>query len=175
MSYPTNEQLIAPCYENKTRSKVLWMGWPRHHEISLINQLQLLISWNRILSLLIVSALIFDIIFFRSLNNSAGKLGQYFFTILLAGFILIMLYLFPVIAAFNATLIQDFRNAFFFALSRPLATLTLFISTVIPVSLTYFAGTYFGAWLFCWVFFGIGLLGRFQSRIFIELFRKYLE
>ncbi len=128
-----------------------------------------------ILSLLIVSVLICYIIFFQSLDSSAGTLGQYFFTILLAGFILIMLYLFPVIAAFNATLIQDFRNAFFFALSRPLATLTLFISTVIPVSLTYFAGTYFGAWLFCWVFFGIGLLGRFQSRIFIELFRKYLE
>lgn len=128
-----------------------------------------------ILSLLIASALIFDIIFFQSLDSSAGKLGQYFFTILLIGFIFIMLYLFPVIAAFNATLIQDFRNAFIFALSCPLATLTLFISTVIPVGLTYFAETYFGVWLFCWVFFGIGLLGRFQSRIFIELFRKYLE
>lgn len=128
-----------------------------------------------ILSLLIISSLIFDIIFFQSLGSSIGKLGQYFFTILLVCFILILLYLFPVIAAFNATLIQHFRNAFVFTLSYPLATLTLFVSIVIPVGLTYFSETYLGVWLFCWVFFGVGLLGRFQSRIFIKLFRKYLE
>lgn len=131
------------------------------------------IAW--LISLLMAAALILDISFFQALDTNIGKICLYFFGILLIGFGLTMLYLFPTIAAFHATTIQHFKNAFIFAFSHPLATLLLCVSTVIPVGLTYFEEIYFGIYLFCWVFFGIGLLSRFHSRILIKLFREYLE
>lgn len=137
------------------------------------NLRQSTIAW--LISLLLTAMLVLDISFFQTMDTSIGKICLYFFGILLIGFVLMLLYLFPAIAAFQATTAQHFKNTFILAFSHPLATLLLCASTIIPVGLTYFEEVYLGVYLFCWIFFGIGLLSRFHSQILIKLFREYLE
>lgn len=129
-------------------------------------------AWLLILSVSLL--LILDIMFLKSMNTAAGRIGQYFFTIVFAAYMLISLYLFPAIAAFHATVKQHFKNAAVFAVSNPLITLALFFSSVIPAGLTYYGEEYLGISLFCWMFFGFGLLGGFHAKILLPVFRKYL-
>ena len=113
---------------------------------------QSLIVW---LGLVVVGLLLFlDTRFLLQTGSDTGKIFYYLSGIVLALVVILVLYIFPVIAAFANTLRNLLKNAFLFAFMHFPSTLTIAVISILPMYMTYRDLKLLPLYACCWFFFG---------------------
>ena len=95
-------------------------------------------------------------------------------TALLIAEVLMLIWLFPVMAAFADSLPRLFRNSFYFALKRAWTLPILLFFHVFPFYLTYTDPQMQPLYAFIWAFFGFSLLARLDAKLMLPVFVPYL-
>ena len=86
----------------------------------------------------------------------------------------LLLYFFPTLAAFDASVPGLFRNAFFFLLKQPWKAVVIVFFDVFPLYLTYSDPQWGPLYAFIWFFFGFGAVTMLGAALLLPLFRPYL-
>ena len=94
---------------------------------------------------------------------------------LCAALLPLLLCLFPTMAAFHGSIPKLFRGAFYFAMKKPLKTLTLTFFQVFPIVLTYTDTRFAPLYAFLWCFCGFGAVALLGAALFLPEFRPYLS
>ena len=95
-------------------------------------------------------------------------------TVLIAAFI-IMIFLYPVMAAFADTLPHLMRNAVYFAVKNPLRLIASASLYLIPAAVTFLHVYLQPLYAFCWFFFGFSAIVMAHSSLLIRDFEKHLS
>ena len=95
-------------------------------------------------------------------------------TALLIAEVLMLIWLFPVMAAFADRLSRLFTNSFYFALKRAWTLPILLFFHVFPFYLTYTDPQMQPLYAFIWAFFGFSLLARLDAKLMLPVFVPYL-
>lgn len=109
-----------------------------------------------------------------------GSFGGFFLIIrygimaLLALLAIMVVYLFPVTAAFNGGIRELMKNAVYFAFTKPLYLVTIMFFNVFPLVLTYSDRASFPIYGFIWSTIGFGLVGLLTSYLLLQQFKPYL-
>lgn len=88
--------------------------------------------------------------------------------------LVLALYLFPTIAAFDAPLPQLLANSFAFAMKSPLTALCIVVTSVVPVAFTLAGGRYQPLYAFIWCMIGASGLAMLHASMLLRLFKPYL-
>lgn len=88
--------------------------------------------------------------------------------------LVLALYLFPTMAAFDAPLPRLLANSFAFAMKSPLTALCVVATSVVPVVLTLASGRYQPLFAFIWCMIGASGLAMLHSSMLLRLFKPYL-
>lgn len=137
------------------------------------NFVQSLIVWIGLLAAAFV--LITNIHFLQTNASAAGK-PLFYVSLGVAGlFIILALYIFPVIAAFANTTGNLIKNAFVFAFMHFPSTLLIAVITILPMYMTYQDLELMPLYACCWFFFGFGLTAFVNSLLFYKMFKPFLE
>lgn len=109
-----------------------------------------------------------------------GQLGGTFLTfrlvfIMMAGILLVLgIYLFPVMAAFKASIRDLLKNSIFFAFRKPLYLIVILFFTVFPMILTYTDAQMMPLYGFLWVTCGFSLVCLLTDTLLLKEFTPYL-
>ena len=88
--------------------------------------------------------------------------------------LILLLYLFPAMAAFTDTIPHLIRNSIYFALKKPPKLLALLLLHLIPAILTYADLSLAPLFAFIWCFFGFGTITMLGARLLLPEFKPYL-
>ena len=88
--------------------------------------------------------------------------------------LLLSLYLFPTMAAFDAPLSRLLANSFAFAMKSLLTALCVIVTSVVPIVLTLAGGRYQPLFAFIWCMMGASGLVMLHDSMLLRLFRPYL-
>lgn len=119
--------------------------------------------------------LLFNIQFLRNqISTYAAALTNlsYFICII---FFFELLYIFPVLAAFENKTKLLLKNAFLFAYIHIPSTILMTLLWIIPLSFTFTDYTFMPLYLFCWFFFGFAALAFLCSFLFYRIFQPHLS
>lgn len=101
-------------------------------------------------------------------------LFQYALVGLMALEVIVAVYLFPVIAAFNGGMGELLKNALFFAFSSPIRMIACVALHVAPLAGTYMNLKYLPLWAFLWMLLGFGTVEYISTKIMLGQFRPFL-
>lgn len=88
--------------------------------------------------------------------------------------VIVAVYLFPVIAAFNGGIGELLKNALFFAFSKPLRMLACVALNAVPLAASYVFLKYLPLWAFLWLLFGFALIAYLTTRLMLKQFIPFL-
>lgn len=88
--------------------------------------------------------------------------------------VILLIYLFPTMAAFSNTIPKLLRNGMYFALHRPWKLPIILFFNVFPLYLTYTDTSMLPLYAFIWFFFGFGAIAMLTARLLIKEFTPYL-
>lgn len=88
--------------------------------------------------------------------------------------LILAIYIFPVIAAFEANWKQQIINAIYFAFGNPLHLLQIVFFHVAPVILTYVFFQYLPLFAFIWTVVGFSSIAMFSSSLMLKQFTPFL-
>lgn len=88
--------------------------------------------------------------------------------------LVLALYLFPTMAAFEAPLPRLLGNSFAFAMKSPLTALCVVATSVVPTLLTLTGGRYQPLFAFIWCMIGASGLAMLHASMLLRLFKPYL-
>lgn len=144
--------------------KQYWIGFKTNFK-------QATISWVVFLALVAFGCL--DVYWCRQL----GGIFQYFVYAIYAfgiAAVIILLYLFPTMAAFQNTLPNLVRNAVYFALHKPLNLIVILFFNIFPMYLTYSDLQMLPLYAFIWCTCGFALVVLIGATLLIREFTPYL-
>lgn len=101
-------------------------------------------------------------------------LFQYALPVLMAVVVVVAVYTFPGIAAFEATLKQQILNSMFFAGKSPVTILLVITAAAVPAYLTWLFSEFLPLSAFLWCSVGFSFVGWLQSKLFLGLYAPYL-
>lgn len=112
----------------------------------------------------------------RFLLHMGGAMVNFRYAIYAVGLVTVisLIYLFPVMAAFENRLSVLFRTAWYFALKKPLRLLVLLFFHVFPLYLTYTDAQTMPLYAFLWTFVGFGAIAMLTARLLLPLFKPHL-
>lgn len=131
------------------------------------------------LAFLAIAALAYlDFRFLRNIGAGEGaafaNLMKYSVLAVLIAAAIVMIFLFPVMAAFADTIPHLIRNAVFFAVKNPLRLILMAVIWGVPLAVTYIDTQTQPLYAFCWFFFGFSAVAMACSSLLIRDFSKYL-
>lgn len=137
------------------------------------NFLQSIIIW---VFFLVVSFILIGNLQF--LQNNYTTIGRFLFYVSLgiSGLVIILaLYIFAVIAAFENKITMLIRNSFAFAFLHFPSSILIAIVSILPMVMTYRDLELLPLYACCWFFFGFGLTAYLNSLLFYRMFKPFLE
>ena len=99
------------------------------------------------------------------------KYGVYALGIAMA---IVVIYIFPTMAAFANSLKNLMRNAIYFAFHKPLKLIVILFFTLFPIYLTITDVQFRPLYGFIWVTFGTGAIGMLTATLLLPEFKPYL-
>lgn len=144
--------------------KQFWIGFKT-------NFLQSTIVWVVFAALMVL--LYFDV----KICANAGppisffQYGAYAVALILT---LVLIYIFPSIAAFEGKIKDHIRNAIYFSFHKPWFIPVNLFFHIFPLYLTYSDPHLLPLYAFCWFFFGFGAIVMLTARLLIKDYNKYL-
>lgn len=137
------------------------------------NFIQSLIIW---LFLLASGFVLFtNMRFLQDYTTSVSKIFFYLSLGITGLFIILALYIFPVIAAFSNTTFNLIKNALVFSFMHFPSTLVIAVISILPMFMTYQDLKLMPLYACCWFFFGFGLTAYLNSFFFYRMFKPFLE
>lgn len=112
----------------------------------------------------------------KALPTMPGMMPQIFSYVLTAiciPFIMIALYVFPTLAAFDNKIMKLIANAFYFAVKNILFALAVAAITILPMFFTLVDAKLFPLYLLIWLMCGFSLTAYGDSWFFWKLFKPY--
>ena len=88
--------------------------------------------------------------------------------------IVVALYLFPTMAAFEATLKQLVMDSIYFAIRRPHYLILILFVNIFPLALTYTSIEFLPLAAFLWCMLGFGAIAMFTDNLLVKQFKPYL-
>ncbi|MDO5411540.1 MAG: YesL family protein [Lachnospiraceae bacterium] len=136
-------------------------------------------NWKRstivwCISIIIAFICLADLNFFKTMGGSVGSIGYCVTAAIGICCLIILFYLFPVIATFENTLLNLIKHSVFFAISNIPNLLMISFANIFPMYLTYSDLKLLPLYAFIWCFFGFALIAYFNSRLLISQFNKFL-
>ncbi len=112
----------------------------------------------------------------RFCTQIGGTLTIFKYAIYVIGMIglFLLIFLMPVMAAFEDTILHLIRNGLFFAVRRPLQSLVIIFFNVFPLYLTYTDLQYRPLYAFIWCFFGFGAVAMIGANLLMPQFKEFL-
>ena len=109
-------------------------------------------------------------------RQAGGVIGAMQYPLYALCFVLILLalFLFPTMAAFEDSLPGLLRSSLYFALKTPWKTLVIAFFDLFPLYLTYTDAQYGPLYAFIWFFFGFGALALLGAYLLLPMYRPYL-
>ena len=144
--------------------KQFWKGFTGNFK-------QATIAWLIALFLIIFGY--FDVWICRQAGEFIGNLRYGVYALGLVLFI-ILIYLFPTMAAFSDTLPNLVRNGVYWALRKPFKLLVNLFFHFFPMFLTYNDRGYLPLYAFLWVMFGFAAIALLTSNLLLSEFKPYL-
>ena len=89
-------------------------------------------------------------------------------------FILTLLYVFPVLAKFDNTIMNTIKNAFFMAIGNLPRTLLMIVVIVGSVVLTFLSQQTIAIGLLVWIMCGFALIAFLNAHILVKVFDRYI-
>ena len=126
-----------------------------------------------VLLFLLVFVQIWEITWCRQFSGPLAMFQYALFGLIVFELILAM-YLFPVIAAFNGGLGELLRNTVYFSFSQPHKMLLLLALHVVPICVTYGFLSYLPLWAFLWLIVGFAGIEFLSTRIMLTQFIPFL-
>ncbi|MBO6134087.1 MAG: YesL family protein [Lachnospiraceae bacterium] len=144
--------------------KEFWKGFR-------MNFKQATIAWIAFLIIALVGVIDYQICL-----KIGGIIGAFRFAILSIELIAVILfsYLIPVMTVFSDTLPHLIRNAFYFALHRPLKLIVILFFNIFPLFLTIIDVQSRPLYAFCWCFFGFGSIAMLGASLLYKDFLVFL-
>ena len=126
---------------------------------------------------LLVTAVFFivDLELCSSLNGYMFGIVEILLYALIGLFVVVVIYIFPVLAQFNNTTKNTIKNAFFMGVRHLGKTIFLVIVTIVPIMFAFLMPYYFFCVLPIWLFGGTSFLVYLKSRLFVKIFNQYIE
>ena len=126
--------------------------------------------------LILAGLAVFGYIDVRICLQADSPVSMIRYAIYAAGLIVLMIviFIFPVMAAFKNTLPIIIRSAAYFGIKNPGRLIVLLFFQVFPLYLTYSDPQMMPLYAFLWVTFGFGAIALLTSRLLIHDFEKYL-
>ena len=126
-----------------------------------------------------LSALLLAFVFyleFRIVGQMSGSIEIIRYPLLAIAAILLMvvIYSFPVMAAFADSIPHLLRNAIFFILKKPWKMLIIAFFNIFPMYLTYSDPQYMPLYAFLWIMFGFGAVALLGSVLLLPEFKPFL-
>ena len=88
--------------------------------------------------------------------------------------VILAMYLFPVIAAFNGGIGELLKNALYFAFSKPFRMMICLVLNAFPLFVTYTYIKYLPLWAFLWLIVGFATVRYGSARIMLTQFIPFL-
>lgn len=88
--------------------------------------------------------------------------------------LVVTLYLFPVIAAFENTLLNQIKSVFYFAVHNIRSLIVILFCGIFPMVVTYMDLQYQPLYAFCWCTFGFAALAMLGAKLLLPEFSPYL-
>ena len=144
--------------------KQFWKGFKSNFK-------QATIAWLIALALILFGY--FDV---RICQQAGGFIGSLRYGVYALGILLfiILIHLFPTMAAFSDTLPGLMRSGLYFALRKPFKLLVNLFFHFFPMFLTYSDRGYQPLYTFLWVTFGFGAIALLTSYLLLSEFEPYL-
>lgn len=114
----------------------------------------------------------------ETLASMPASMGQIFYWVLAAiaiPLLLIALYIFPTIAAFENKLTKLVSNAFYFSVKKIGYALIVAVITILPMTMTLVDAKLFPVYLFIWLTVGFSLTAYGNSWFMWRLFKPYFK
>lgn len=134
---------------------------------------QALIIW--LVMLLFGGILWFDISHVWGAEGVINKVVQMLSIVAVIGYILVLLYVFPVLAQFHNTITKTLRNAVGISLTVIFRTISMFVLIFACVLLTFYTIDTFKYCTFFWLTLGFSSLAYANSFLLKKTFAKYIE
>ena len=115
-----------------------------------------------------------DVRFCKYMDNTFLTILMYLLYAMGIALIVMNLYIYPVMAAFDTDLKGVLKNSLYFAMNRPLSMIVIFVVTVIPQVFTYANMEMFALYGFIWVVGGYSLVVTFCAWLLLKQFSPYL-
>ena len=135
------------------------------------NWKQATIAW---LILLVIAAVLVLELFWCSQFAAPVRYFGYGLMALLFVLLVVALYLFPTMVAFEATLKQLVMNSIYFAIRRPHYLIIILFANIFPPALTYMYFEYLPLAAFLWCMLGFGAIAMFTDSLLVKQFKPYL-
>lgn len=133
---------------------------------------QSIIVW--LIAILVAAVLYTNFNFLNQLDNSLAHILLYLTFTLVLLLVIMNLYIYPTIAAFEGTLKTLLKNAFIFASLNLFKTILMLILWTLPMAITLVDVQLQPLYVFCWFFFLFSTLTYICSFMFYKMFRPYL-
>lgn len=88
---------------------------------------------------------------------------------------ILVIYIFPDIAAFNGSIKDHFKNSIFFAFSNPVNLGIIIVTFAVPIALTYIFTDYLPLFGFLWIFCGYALLIQVCCKLLVKQYAPHLD
>ena len=133
---------------------------------------QATISW--VLSLALLAFLAMDWYLCRQFGGFFDHF-KILILMLAAVIVIILMYLFPTMAAFKATIKQLIGNSIYFMFKKPLNLIMIVFVHVVPMALTYMDLQRLPLYAFLWTFFGFAAVSLITVNLLLAQYMPYLD
>lgn len=119
--------------------------------------------------------LYFDLTISKSMSGLPGKVLSIIFMMILLLYVMVFIYIYPVLAKFYNTTKNTFINAFLMAIRHLPYTLVMLLVTVLPVAILYIPTFKVQSLvLMLFILFGFATIAYINSHFFVKIFDKYI-
>ncbi|MDO4522976.1 MAG: YesL family protein [Eubacteriales bacterium] len=144
--------------------KEFWIGFRNNFRQSVV-------SWIGFLVVAVIAVLDLR---FADYMGGAMEIFRYGIYAVGAVALMVMAYLFPVMACFADTIPHLIRNAIFFIAKNPIRMLAIVAVDIVPLYLSYRDVQRMPLWGFLWVSFGFGALAMLGASLLLKDFARFL-
>lgn len=128
-----------------------------------------------LIMLVIAGILGCDMYFSYQMDNAVGRVLRVSFMVIAIFYLVVLLYVYPILAKFYNSIKNTLRNALFMAILNLPYTVIMLLIAACPILIFFVKSAVIQSILFMLlVFFGLGTIAYYQSFFFVKIFDKYI-
>lgn len=129
-----------------------------------------------IIMLVVGILLVFDLYFCRVMQTQSSfyKVLNYLFMVGTAVYVMLFIYIYPVLSKFYNSIKRTFLNAFLMSIRHFPYTILMLVITAAPIVLAFVVSNAFAYVLLFYILLGFSVIAYINSNFFVKIFDKYI-